>query len=151
MSASVTSDNSDFIDPEAGLGFRSLVSHFRMQSGGDMSAHPGLLLPNSALSKRKNGCSKVRIIKLTSKTEGDEGKPKLEIVDPNEAINRRAASELMRETQADKAATQSAVNSQKQVAARRVNTSQKRRVTNTTTTTAAAKSKVKRARDIFDV
>ena len=146
MSTFVNSDNSGFFDPNHGIGFQSIKNHFIQQSKGSLDGHPALILPLSRLSKRrKNGSCKLRVIKLASKTQSDQGMPKLEVVDPDEANRRRVASELAREVSGDVTQTVTPVNGHTQPVSRGGKTSKKRQ-----TTSAAVKTRVKRARDIFD-
>ena len=145
MSTFINSDNSDFYDRNCGIGFQSIKNHFIQQSKGSMDGHPSLVLPLSGLCKRKNGTCKLRVIKLATKTQSAQGMPKLEVVDPDEANRRRAASELAREVSGNITPAATPANGHTQPLSRGGKTSTKRQATSTT-----VKSRVKRARDIFD-
>lgn len=122
---------------QGGVGYKAFLDHFKHQAEGQRQSDIRLV-SNTVGQIQTNKGLRLRLVKLTSENAVNDI-PKLEVIDPNEAVKNRAASELKREI-SDNAPPSANI---AQSAVRR------RRRKNISTTQAASKA-VKRARDVFD-
>ena len=118
--------------------FSAFLRHFTKQAKGDRSD----IINNN--NKRKNGTSRIIVIDTTpDKATTTTGKdvPKIEVVSPNEAIRRRAESEIKSEE----------INTlQNQNGNHSASLTRKRRMKLNKKASVASNIKVKRAKDAFD-
>lgn len=132
------SNNSNYFTLESAAGYRMFLDHFRSQADG--KSHNIFIKPSG--TNRFGGnkhCLQLRYVNLASH-QNPADMPKVEAVDPNEAVKNRANSELNRELQ-------NKSNEEVQVP----QSTKGRRKRNITKSTALEASKVvKRAKDYFD-
>ena len=139
MANAAASSNSPYYDTKAGIGFKAVLNHFRYQAS-NQQLHR--LQPcNPRLNGRHKQTCGLRVIELSNQGCGQSGDmPKLEVTDPVEADKNRAESQLNRETAVENTqAVQQQV--QKPAGIRRARKAN----------VGSRSSRVKRARDIFDV
>ena len=129
-------NTSNYYTLEPGSNFRLMLEHFRNQASGK---GPNLYLKMPGQGRNSN-CSLRYVSLAEKKAEGDM--PKIEVVDSNEALNKRAASQLNREL-TDKTAEQVPT-------AQSVSRPRKRKASKQASSTATAAKIVKRAKDLFD-
>lgn len=129
----------DYYTLQGGMGYKTFLDHFRHQAEG--VNQPGLVLTsggNAGYQRCKSKMSRLRLVKLATESAPSEP-PKVEVVDPNEAMKNRAVAELKRDLSNNTAVPPNSSQSK---------TGRRRR--DNPTSTSAAKRAVKRALDVFD-
>ena len=81
-------NNSNYYSLRPGMGFSTVLEHFKKQSRGQ---EPDIYLKTGSTCRRRG--SGLRYISLATESN-QEDMPKMEVIDPNEAVNKRAASQL---------------------------------------------------------
>lgn len=132
----------DYYSLQGGVGYNAILDHFKQQAEGQQQQR-GIMPTSGGNGRNQNGKSKgsrLRLVKIASKADARDT-PKVDVVDPNEAVKNRATAELKRKLSSNMAAP--ATNSQSRSRRGRGKNSQ-------SSTTAAASKAIKRARDVFD-
>lgn len=125
---------------QGGVGYKTFLDHFKHQAAGQHQAQITVEpLYTGGRQKRENRRSRLRLVKLATETTPSDT-PKVEVIDPNEAIKNRAVSQLKHNLAGDNVTANSE--------AAQSTTRQRRR--NNPGSKAAASKAVKRARDVFD-
>ena len=129
-------NNSNYYNIVPGGNFKIMLAHFKAQAGG---GEPCLYVKTPGRCYR--GQAGFRYVSLASKkSEGDM--PKMTVTDPNEAINKRAESQLKQDL-SDKADDMT-------TPVQSVSRPRKRKTASKQTSIAARSKIVKRAKDLFD-
>jgi hypothetical protein len=118
---------------QGGMGYKTFLEHFKQQAEGQRQF--GFILAPGVNRKKY---ARLRLVKMATDTTATD-MPKVEVVDPNEALKNRASSELKR----DRGDITGASGDVAQSAARR-------RRRNKAENNSQSSKVVKRARDIFD-
>lgn len=128
-------NNSNFYSITPGTTFKTLIEHFRQQARGGA---PNIYVKTPGQANRTG--PGLRYVKLGSEKHTSDT-PKIEVTDLNEAINKRAASQLKQDLSDKSEPLETPVQS--------IARSRKRKTTSKTSTAAASKV-IKRAKDLFD-
>lgn len=119
-----------------GLGFKSVLNHFERMSQGE---EPNLVVRRHSVNGKQR--QPFRYIKLATESHAED-MPKVEVVDPNEAMKKMADSQLKRQV---------ANNTVDQAGLVQSAPGRRKRSTATKTSAVATSAKiVKRAKDVFD-
>lgn len=132
----------DYYTLHGGIGYNAILEHFKHQAEGQ--AQSGIVLTSGGNNRNQSCKDKVPRLRLVKVTSADTPKdpPKVDVVDPNEAMKNRATAELKREI-SNNTATPGLKHQSTSKRGRRKNPE-------SNTTAAAANKAVKRARDVFD-
>ena len=136
-----TNNRLQYYDTKAGIGYKAVLDHFKRQASGGYGMQSDLFLPCSTRRNGRKKISGIRVIKLISTDTGNKNQdePKVQITDPVEAEKNRAESKLARDMPSENIQTTSAT----------VHTPADSRPAKRSRTS-TVRSRVKRARDIFD-
>ena len=129
-------NNSNYFNLTGGLSYRTFKDHFERMSLGE---EPNLLIRRRSVSGKQK--QPFRYVKIATESH-PEDMPKVEVVDPNEAIKKMASSQLKRQV---------ADNDVQQPGPPQSASGRRKRSTTSKASVATTSAKIiRRAKDVFD-
>lgn len=152
-------ETGEYFAQDGGLNYNAVLKHFREQVSGKQEAQFLQANPRTALERRQHQVQDTLVLIDTASkgmqgSKASEATPKITVVEPVEAVTKRAVGELEQEAQdlqASRAPPKRVVmakRSHSSAVSGGKRTSAKRKKAPTTAT--SAKSRIKRTKDIFD-